>query len=144
LPRRLAAWCVHAFTASGAVVALITIVALGAGDVRLALGATVVAIVVDAIDGPLARLLSVATVLPSYDGRMLDWAIIPLPFAYPSRMISGRVPAYVLLAALALCMGAVAYLYPSGDVGLTAALVACGCALLALGPGIAVRSAARP
>jgi len=66
------AWAVHAFTASGAVVALAATLAAARGDFRVSALWMLVALAIDAVDGSLARRARVAEVLPSVDGRRLD------------------------------------------------------------------------
>ena len=87
-PRRLAfAWGVHAFTASGGVVGVAALLASGAGDLRAAGLLMLVALVIDSVDGTLARAARVTEVLPGIDGRRLDdivdylnYVIVPAVF----------------------------------------------------------------
>ena len=72
LGRRAAAWAVHAYTASGAVIALLALVAAAEhrfGDVFRWLG---LALFIDCTDGTLARAADVKRVVPQYDGARLD------------------------------------------------------------------------
>jgi len=69
---RLAAWSVHALTATGAVWAVFALDALAREQVGLALRWMALAVVVDGIDGPLARRFRVRQVLPRIDGALLD------------------------------------------------------------------------
>jgi phosphatidylcholine synthase len=72
-PHRVAfAWGVHAFTASGGVVGVAALLAAGAGDLRAAALLMLVALVIDSVDGTLARAARVTEVLPGIDGRRLD------------------------------------------------------------------------
>jgi phosphatidylcholine synthase len=69
------AWCVHAYTALGLIIAAIIAVLVVRGtesDFRLAFLLMGLAVVIDATDGWLARRMRVAEVLPSFDGRRLD------------------------------------------------------------------------
>jgi phosphatidylcholine synthase len=69
------AWCVHAYTALGLVIAALIAVLIvrgTEGDFRLAFLLMGLAVLIDATDGWLARRLRVAEVLPSFDGRRLD------------------------------------------------------------------------
>jgi phosphatidylcholine synthase len=68
----LAAWSVHLVTASGAVWALLALDAIARARFRTALGWMVLAVVVDGVDGVLARRARVNVVLPSIDGTLLD------------------------------------------------------------------------
>ena len=70
--RRAAAWGVHAYTASGAVIAFLALTAVDEqrfADVYRWLG---VALAIDCTDGALARAVGVKRVLPYYDGARLD------------------------------------------------------------------------
>lgn len=66
------AWGVHAFTASGAVVGTVALLAIAAGDLRTAAVLILVALVIDSVDGTLARSVDVETHVPNFDGRRLD------------------------------------------------------------------------
>jgi phosphatidylcholine synthase len=66
---------VHVLTASGAALALLALIAAVRGDwpqMFLWLGA---ALIVDAVDGPLARRLQVAKQLPNWSGETLDLVV---------------------------------------------------------------------
>ena len=68
----IAAASVHVLTASGAVLALLALEAVHEGDVQMMFVWLGIALVVDAVDGPLARLVDVKTVLPQFSGERLD------------------------------------------------------------------------
>ncbi len=73
--RQLLAWCVHFYTALGLVAAAgmaVLIVRSGAESFAWAFVLMLVATLIDATDGPLARLVRVREVLPGFDGRRLD------------------------------------------------------------------------
>ncbi|NQU12036.1 CDP-alcohol phosphatidyltransferase family protein [bacterium] len=70
--RRAAAWLVHLFTASAGVVGLFALRAIYRHDFVLAFWLMAVAIVIDALDGSLARLARVKEVVPRLDGALLD------------------------------------------------------------------------
>ena len=70
--RKVLAWGVHAFTASGVVCGLLAIDASTETQWRAALGWLFVAVVVDAVDGTLARWVGVKQALPHFDGTLLD------------------------------------------------------------------------
>jgi phosphatidylcholine synthase len=81
------AWGVHAFTASGGVVAVAALLACARGDLRIAALWMLVALVIDSVDGTLARRVGVSEVLPRIDGRRLDdivdytnYVIVPAVF----------------------------------------------------------------
>jgi phosphatidylcholine synthase len=73
--RKLLAWGVHIFTASGVVMGLLALVAVVDRNWRGALLWLFVAVVIDTVDGTLARTIRVKQVLPDVDGRMLDYVI---------------------------------------------------------------------
>ncbi|VEG89971.1 phosphatidylcholine synthase [Legionella spiritensis] len=68
----LVAWGVHAFTASAACFGLLTLIKIYQNDYVQALWFMAIAVVIDAIDGTLARLVKVKSVLPGIDGSLLD------------------------------------------------------------------------
>lgn len=106
---RIAAWAVHALTASGALIAMQALAAVGAGDLRAAFLWLGLALLVDAIDGPLARRLEVARVLPQISGEILDLVVDYLTYVVvPAAILatpgflpegSGPLTAGVILAA---------------------------------------------
>ena len=69
---RLRASAVHLYTASGAVIALLIMVAAYEGDVVKALWLGLAALIIDSTDGLLARRYRVSELLPSFDGARLD------------------------------------------------------------------------
>ena len=84
----LAAWAVHAFTATGAVLALLALLAVERGDFAFSLLWLAAALGVDAIDGTLARAAHVKTRLPRIDGSALDLIIDYLTYVFvPALMI---------------------------------------------------------
>ena len=68
----VAAWAVHAFTASGIVFGFLALVAILKGNESLAFLWLGIALFVDGIDGTLARRARVTEVIPQFDGRTLD------------------------------------------------------------------------
>src|ERR1044072_786675 len=73
--RKLLAWGVHVFTASGVIVGLLALAAIVAHDFRTAFLWLFIAVLIDTVDGTLARIVQVKEVLPNVDGRMLDYVI---------------------------------------------------------------------
>src|ERR1043165_1628515 len=73
--RKLLAWGVHIFTASGLIVGLLALVAIVHRDWRMGFLLLFVAVLIDTVDGTLARAVRVKEVLPNVDGRMLDYVI---------------------------------------------------------------------
>jgi phosphatidylcholine synthase len=85
--RRTLAWGVHVLTASGAAVGLAALLETARGRPRAALLWMLVALVIDSIDGTLARRADVERWVPRIDGRRLDdivdylnYVIVPLFF----------------------------------------------------------------
>jgi phosphatidylcholine synthase len=79
---RMTAWAVHAYTASGIVLALVSLRAIVLGDVREAFGWLLVTTVIDASDGWLARWARVREVTPRFDGATLDNIVDYLTFVF--------------------------------------------------------------
>ncbi len=72
LAQRAAATAVHAYTASGSVLALLMVHHAYRGHVETVLWLFLAAMVVDGTDGMLARRARVKEVLPGFDGALLD------------------------------------------------------------------------
>jgi len=70
--RRIAAWLVHLFTSTGAVLGLLTLSAIHRQEFLLAFWLMAAAVVVDAADGMLARRAQTKVAAPRIDGAMLD------------------------------------------------------------------------
>lgn len=85
----LMAWGAHLVTASGAIWGLLTLLAITNGEWRAAFAWMSMAIVVDSVDGYLARLVRVKTRLPNFDGALLDNMLDYLNYVF--------VPAYFLI-----------------------------------------------
>lgn len=99
---RVAAWLVHLLTASGIVFALLATleVCKAQPDVRMVFVWLTVAVLIDAIDGPLARRLHVKTLLPHISGRTMDDIIDYHTFTFIPMLLVARmewVPQPVLL-----------------------------------------------
>jgi phosphatidylcholine synthase len=93
---RLAAAAVHAYTASGVVLALLIVEAAYAGDAVRALWLLLAALVVDGTDGMLARRFRVKERLPGFDGALLDNIVDYLTYAFAPVLLllsDGRLPA---------------------------------------------------
>jgi len=85
---RLRAASVHILTAVGAVLALLALRAAHQADWQMMFVWLGVALIVDAIDGPLARLFDVKAVLPRFSGERLDLIVDYLTYV--------AIPAFVL------------------------------------------------
>ncbi len=68
----IAAWAVHLFTASAACVGVFTLVKIYQHEYVFALWLMAITVFIDAIDGSLARLVRVKSILPKLDGTLLD------------------------------------------------------------------------
>lgn len=78
----MAAWLVHLYTASGALLALLGLLAVVRGDARAAFLWMIAATVVDSTDGVFARLADVHTYAPGLDGARLDDIVDYLTFVF--------------------------------------------------------------
>lgn len=107
--RIFSAWAVHVFTATAACMGLMTLIRIVQHDYIQALWFMAAAVVIDALDGTLARLVRVKLVLPQIDGALLDnmvdyinYVITPCFFFY---MKPGMLPdTYVLWVIMAIVM----------------------------------------
>ena len=72
MTRKIAAWLVHLFTASGAIIAIWTLIETHQHNYINALWLMGVAIFIDAVDGTLARMVNVKQLVPQIDGALLD------------------------------------------------------------------------
>lgn len=86
--RRVYAFLVHLFTASGAGIALFAMLAAGEGDWKAMYFWLILAFIVDGIDGPLARHFEVKKYAAEWDGVLLDLIIDYLTYVF--------IPAYAL------------------------------------------------
>jgi phosphatidylcholine synthase len=73
--RNLSVWAVHVLTASGAAIALVAAVAAGHGQWQLVFLLLGIAMIIDGVDGPIARALGVTQRLPWFDGAILDLVV---------------------------------------------------------------------
>jgi phosphatidylcholine synthase len=112
-PAQIRAFAVHILTASGTALAFAALIL--AVDARwpamfLTLG---VALLVDGIDGPLARRFDVVGVLPRWSGETLDLVVDFLTYVFvPAYAIaaSGLLPTgYVIAAGIVICMSGALY-----------------------------------
>ena len=87
---RAAAFCVHVFTALGAGIALIALLEAVREHWATMFGWLGAALVVDALDGPIARRLDVMRVQPNWSGEVLDLVVDFVTYVF--------VPAYAITA----------------------------------------------
>ena len=103
--RILASWLVHAYTASGVVLAFLTFIAVMEGDTVRALWLFLAAMVVDGTDGMLARYVQVKKWVPWFDGALLDnivdyitYAFMPMVLLWSAGFLGEGTSATVLAA----------------------------------------------
>lgn len=107
------AFSVHLFTASGAALALLALVEATRGDWRAMFGWLGLALIVDGIDGPLARMADTKKNAANWDGSILDLVIDYLTYvfipAYALIYTGLLPPAWELPAALLIALTGVVY-----------------------------------
>jgi phosphatidylcholine synthase len=93
-----AAWSVHLFTATGAIVGTMALLAIFAGDYDRAALLMLVALAIDSVDGTLARRARVSEVIPGFDGRRLDdmvdffnYVLVPMVFVVTAGLVGSWV-----------------------------------------------------
>jgi len=108
--RVVLAWGVHLLTASGAVIGAVALVAIGHGNLNTGAVFMLIALVIDSLDGTLARAVDVERALPWIDGRRLDdmvdflnYVVVPAVFM----VAAGIVPhwSFMAIPVLASCYG---------------------------------------
>lgn len=87
---RILAFSVHILTASGVLWGLLALMAAVRGNFSLMFWWLALALIVDAVDGPLARRLKVAETLPDWSGDSLDFVVDFVTYVF--------VPAYAIAA----------------------------------------------
>ena len=113
--RKILAWGVHLYTATGLVAAsamAVLIVRGDGGSLRVALALMVLATVIDSTDGWLARRARVKEFAPSFDGRRLDdlidfqtYTSLPLLLIWRADLLPGALSWWLLLPLLASAYG---------------------------------------
>jgi phosphatidylcholine synthase len=110
---RLQALAVHLLTASGAVLAMFAMLAAVKEEWSLMFLWLVVALIVDGIDGPLARKYDTQKNWPTYDGVLMDLIVDYLTYVFiPAFALfqSGLLPGWTgWLAIIVICYGSVVY-----------------------------------
>ncbi|MDP9801295.1 phosphatidylcholine synthase [Arcanobacterium wilhelmae] len=86
---KAAAWGVHAFTMSGLAFACLATLALMNGELKMMWLWLGIAMIVDGVDGTMARAARVKEVIPWFDGAVVDiavdyitWSFLPAIFMY--------------------------------------------------------------
>jgi phosphatidylcholine synthase len=107
------AFAVHLLTATGAALALMAMLAAGRADWPMMFLWLLFALVVDGIDGPLARKADVRRHAPQWDGVLLDlvidyltYVIIPAYALVEAELIG---PGWSLAAAIVICVTGAVY-----------------------------------
>lgn len=110
---RLKALAVHLFTATGAVLSMLAMLAAVEGEWSLMFVWLVVALVVDGLDGPLARRYDVTNQWPTYDGVLMDLIVDYLTYVFiPAFALfkSGLLPGWTgWIAIIVIVYGSVVY-----------------------------------
>ncbi|MCX7287804.1 MAG: CDP-alcohol phosphatidyltransferase family protein [Rhodobacterales bacterium] len=110
---RLNALAVHLLTASGAVLAMFAMLAAVKEEWSLMFLWLVFALIVDGIDGPLARKYDTQKNWPTYDGVLMDLIVDYLTYVFiPAFALfqSGLLPGWTgWLAIIVICYGSVVY-----------------------------------
>ncbi len=115
---RAFAWGVHLFTATGVVWGLLAIIAIQQENWRLAFWWIAATLIVDGLDGTLARLAKVKQYLPGFDGALLDNMIDYLNYVLvPALMLikANMLPAQFTILGAALILLASAYQFCQAD-----------------------------
>lgn len=109
----LKALSVHLLTATGAVLAMLAMLAAVEGQWAMMFVWLVVALIVDGVDGPLARRFDVHRHWPTYDGVIMDMIVDYLTYVFiPAFALfnSGLLPGWTgWLAIIAIVYGSVLY-----------------------------------
>jgi len=118
LLRKILAWGVHLFTATGAAWSFLALLAINARDYRLAILWMIVAMAVDGVDGILARLVDTKTYAPGIDGALLDnildyftYVVVPAYLLYTADLLP---PGWQLAGALSILLTS-AYQFSQSD-----------------------------
>jgi phosphatidylcholine synthase len=85
--RRLFAWTVHGYTATGALAAFAATIAIFSGRHRSAFLLLLAATAIDATDGVLARMARVKDTTPDFDGGRLDEIVDYLTFVFAPALL---------------------------------------------------------
>ena len=112
--RKVMAWSVHAFTASGILFAFLAILAVQAHDYKAVFIYLGIAFGIDAIDGTLARAAEVKKVLPHFNGESIDhvidfttYAVIHAYFIYTTQFL----PPSLYILGIGIILLAACYYY---------------------------------
>ena len=108
------AWLVHLLTCSGLIAGFLSLTYIFKNDQKSALMCLGVALVIDAIDGTLARKFKVSVLIKSIDGRMLDsvidffnYIIIPSVMIYHFNIVPVKFE--LIIPTIILIISAISY-----------------------------------
>jgi phosphatidylcholine synthase len=113
-PNRLAGYAVHAFTASGIVFVFLAVAEIckPTPDARLVFLWLGLQVLVDALDGPMARAVHIKKAVPEIDGRTIDdlvdylsYTFVPLLLIWRLDLLPGPDAAWVVPAMVASLFG---------------------------------------
>ena len=113
-PNRLAGYAVHAFTASGVAFCFLAVAELcrPSPDVRLVFLWLIAQVLVDALDGPMARAVDIKRAAPEIDGRTIDdlvdylsYTFVPLLLIWRLDLLPGPDALWVVPAMVASLFG---------------------------------------
>lgn len=100
------AWSVHIFTSLGLVAGFMAILSIQEQNWRATMLWLILALIIDGVDGSLARLFNVKEVLPYMDGKVIDYvidfatyAIIPIYMFYEADLVveSWKLPLCIIM-----------------------------------------------
>jgi phosphatidylcholine synthase len=118
LVKRCLGWLIHAFTASGACIGLLSLLAIYENKLIISLWLMAAAIVIDAVDGMFARMVRIKEVIPKIDGALLDnivdfvnYSIVPAFFL----LVSDLLPDYWRVVITMFIVFASAYQFTQVD-----------------------------
>lgn len=118
MKQRYLGWLIHAFTASGAFVGLLALLAIYQQHLLLALWWMSAAVLIDAVDGIFARKVRIKEVVPEIDGALLDnivdfvnYTIVPCFFL----LVTPLLPDYTRLLCVMVITFSSAYQFTQVD-----------------------------
>lgn len=116
--RRLCGWLIHGFTASGAIVGVLSLDAIFHQQIVHAFWLMIAAIFIDAVDGLFARMIKIKTAVPEINGELLDnivdflnYTIVPAFFLLESDILPAE---WCLLSVIAIILSS-AYQFTQVD-----------------------------
>jgi phosphatidylcholine synthase len=118
LPQRCLGWLIHIFTASGAFVGLMALLAIYEHHLLTAFWWMGAAILIDAVDGMFARVVKIKLAVPQIDGALLDnivdffnYTIVPAFFLLVTALLPAQ---WTLVCVMAITLSS-AYQFTQQD-----------------------------